>query len=406
MNYVMKKQVLVGMVCLLMSYLVSSQTKFQKDFDFMLSTLKNQYAYFDSKLTNLEKIKELYQPRVDNITKDSEFIRLVEDVMYEFYDMHMSINKNLSSSFRLIPSHTDAWIELIDGKYVVVDVRPTYEAENKGLKVGATLLSVNGTPINQLVNNRLPKSIKNSDEKVKVFLANQIFAGRHDEKREITIAYNGTQKVLSLDKPTIGKSYKSLLESKKLEGNVGYIKINNSLGNNDLINDFNKAVKSMRSTKALILDIRETPDGGNTTVARAIMGKFIIEDMLYQKHEYPAEERYFGVKRSWVEFVSPYGEVYNKPVIVLVGHWTGSVGEALALGFDRIPKAKVVGTKMAGLLGAITCYRFKETGVNLCFPFEKLYHINGTPREDFIPRNRTMNSRETYKKALQLLKDE
>jgi hypothetical protein len=48
----------------------------------------------------------------------------------------------------------------------------------------------------------------------------------------------------------------------------------------------------------------------------------------YQKHELASEERMTGVRRSWLELVSPRGEfVYSKPVAVLVNRWTGSMGE-------------------------------------------------------------------------------
>lgn len=383
-----------------------AQSKYEKDFRFMWNTLKAEYAYFDSKLTNWEKVKKVYQQKVREVSNDTEFVRFVENVIYELYDAHISINKNLNSSFRLIPSYTDAWIVYDKGKYIVADVRPEYEAEKKGLLPKMVLISVNKKPIDKLVTNLLPKSIENPNNEIKTFFSNLIFAGRRNEQREIVISYNGNRKTFQLKKPTFGQKKKGLLESKILKNNIGYIKINNSLGRNDLIKVFDSVVNTLLLTKAIILDVRETPDGGNTTVARAIMGKFIDEQISYQKHEYPAEERAFGVKRSWIEYVSPLEKGYYKPVMVLVGRWTGSIGEALALGFDKIPNAKVIGTKMAGLLGAITCYKFKETEINLCFPFEKLFHTNGIPREDYSPFYKTNSSRETHKKVMELLKNE
>ncbi len=385
---------------------IQSQTKYQKDFDYMWNLLNSQYAYFDAKETDWEKVKEIYSKKTSKITKNWEFIQLVENVMYELYDPHMSINTNLTSSFRLIPNDSDAWVEYQDGNYVIVDVRPDYEAEEKGVPTGAILKAVNGKDIHALVKAGLPKATKSIDYEQRNFMANQVLAGRHDEKRELTLLIEGKERIYQLGKPKPKKASEGILTSKVLKNDIGYIKVNNSLGNNNLIKAFDSVVNSFKTTKAIVLDLRETHGGGNTTVARAIMGKFIQKEMFYQKHEYPAEERYYGIKRSWMEYVSPLKEVYLKPVIVLVGRWTGSVGEALAVGFDRIPTAKVVGTKMARLFGAITCYRFSETDINLCFPFEKLYHVDGTPREDFIPKNRSKNSRNTYQLALELLKNE
>ena len=88
----------------------------------------------------------------------------------------------------------------------------------------------------------------------------------------------------------------------------------------------------------------------------------------------------------------------------MVGHWTGSMGEGIAIGFDGMKRAKITGTKMAGLLGAIYTFRAKETNIGYQIPAESMYHINGTPREDYIPNYLTSGEKETYQKALQLAK--
>jgi carboxyl-terminal processing protease len=80
----------------------------------------------------------------------------------------------------------------------------------------------------------------------------------------------------------------------------------------------------------------------------------------------------------------------------MVGHWTGSMGEGIALGFDRMNNATVAGTRMAGLIGAITNFKLTETQIGFQIPTERLYHINGTPREDYIPQIITRNIYETW----------
>jgi carboxyl-terminal processing protease len=175
------------------------------------------------------------------------------------------------------------------------------------------------------------------------------------------------------------------LEFKILQGNIGYILINNSLGDNTLINVFDSAMTVLQHTKALIIDLRNTPSGGNTSVARAILSRFISKEGFYQKHELTSEERETGVKRSWVEIVSPRKPVYKNALVVLVDHWTGSVGEGIAIGFDALKRATIIGTKMARLNGAVYSFTMPNTGIGFSFPAEKLFHVNGTPREDFKP---------------------
>jgi carboxyl-terminal processing protease len=116
------------------------------------------------------------------------------------------------------------------------------------------------------------------------------------------------------------------------------------------------------------------------------MGRFVEREGYYQKHSIPSEERLFGVPRTWTEMVSPRGEFrYVAPMVVLVDHWTGSMGEGIAIGMDGLKRATVVGTPMAGLLGATSGITLPNSKIGVNFPTEKLFHVNGTPREDFVP---------------------
>jgi carboxyl-terminal processing protease len=78
------------------------------------------------------------------------------------------------------------------------------------------------------------------------------------------------------------------------------------------------------------------------------------------------------------------------------------MGEGIAIGFDGMKRAKIIGTPMAGLLGAISGLRMTETGIGFQIPTERLYHVKGTPREDFVPGALTRNMEETIQKAKQI----
>jgi carboxyl-terminal processing protease len=122
-------------------------------------------------------------------------------------------------------------------------------------------------------------------------------------------------------------------------------------------------------------------------VAKGILGRFVGREQPYQKHVLPSEERDTGIRRSWLELVTPRGDfIYQRPVVVLVGRWTGSMGEGLAMGFDATGTGTVVGTAMAGLFGATFRIVLPRSGIGLNLPAERLYHVNGTPREAFLPK--------------------
>jgi len=140
-------------------------------------------------------------------------------------------------------------------------------------------------------------------------------------------------------------------------GRVGYLKINNCLYDNGLIADFDSALTTLADTRGLVLDLRETPSGGNTSVARAIIGRFLTREQAYQKHELPEEQVQTGICRRWLELASPRPGAYRRPVVVLAGHWTGSMGEGLVIGFSTLPQVRVAGTELAGLPESCTRIR-------------------------------------------------
>ena len=159
-------------------------------------------------------------------------------------------------------------------------------------------------------------------------------------------------------------------------------------------------IDSMLQYKNLVIDSTQTPSGGNSTVARCIMGRFIRKTLHYQQHEF--DEKQFDTKRKWVEYVTPRKAQFEGKVFVLVGHWTGSMGEGIAIGLDGFKRAKIIGTEMAGLLGAINSFMMSETKIGFQIPTERLYHINGTPREKYIPTILTQNIEETLKKMYEI----
>ncbi|MEL6251263.1 MAG: S41 family peptidase [Bacteroidota bacterium] len=402
-----KKSILIIISLMLGFSSLSAQSLYEKDFEYFIKTLEENYAYFEGRGTNWERVKEIYTPRVEKIKDLSNFIRLIEEIWNELYNGHMSINFNLPSSSRLIPQGADFWVEYREGEFVIVDLRVGFNAEEVGLKPGMKVTHFNGQSVILALQKYLPKSFTDYDARAYEHAANVLLAGTHDQDRKITAVWEGKSKDYFPDitpNRTANFQMPGLLSTEKMEGNIGYIRIHNSLGNPELIKEFDKALDGMMDTHGLIIDLRETSSGGNTVVARGLMGRFISEEKPYQRHRFPYEEKYFGIKRSTMEYVSPRGNLYDKPLVVLVSHWTASMGEGITIAFDAMDRAKIVGTRMAGLLGAIDCYQMEETSMQFCFPTEQLFHVDGTPREDFVPEYLMKESKDALSKALDLLK--
>jgi carboxyl-terminal processing protease len=282
----------------------------------------------------------------------------------------------------------------------VTAVREGSPAEKGGVRAGDRLILAGPTAIAQTM--ELAVALFWSDLGVPVteeragYAARVIAAGRRNAARHFTIGRGA--EVREIELPSLyaaqhqGREVLSLVEDRACVGCTNgpplTIRFNDSLGDSATIEAFDRAMAHARPGQPIVLDLTDTASGGNTSVARAIMGWFVDEPTSYQMHTLPAEERQTGIPRQWLEQVLPRpGKRHDGPVTVRVGRWTGSMGEGLALGFDAIG-AKVEGGPMAGLLGAVYDYKLEQSGLVIKFPVERLFHVDGTPRERFVPDQR------------------
>ena len=365
-----------------------TRQQYEADFDHLWQNVSDHYAYFDRRETDWAQVREIYRPRIGSVVTRGDFIRLLEDALEELYDFHTHLNTNTPSSARLVPSGADMWAEWRGNRALITEVRPGSPADAAGLQAGMRIVTLNGVAVEEAVRRRLGRSLRTRDREALNWSLRAVLAGRRDEARRLEVLDGETLRTMPINDRPPGPTpaANSLLGFRRVGRNVGYIRVNNSLGDTGLIRQFDDALARLRDTSGLILDLRDTPGGGNTTIARALMGRFVTRELPYQKHTIPAEERVYGVRRSWLELVSPRGEfTYTAPVVVLVNHWTGSMGEGIAIGMDGMKRATVVGARMAGLMGATSRITLPHTGIGVSFPTEKLFHVNGTPREDFVP---------------------
>jgi C-terminal processing protease CtpA/Prc len=371
-----------GAFCLI----AQTPNELQQDFDVAIKRIAATYAYFDARATRWNDVPALYAADLQGVKSRDEFIALLERTLDELYDPHMQLSVNLERSFRLVPSGTDLWAEWREGRATITQVRGNSDAERAGLKHGTIVIAIDGVPVGEAIEARLGRSYAHSVAAARDWALRTVLAGRHNTRRLLQIQEQGVTRTVELPAADQFAGGGALLESSELRPGIGYIRLNDSLGNGAVVAAFDRALDGLRQTRGLIIDLRNTPSGGNSSVARGILGRFVERELPYQKHVLPAEERATGVRRSWFELVSRRSDyVYARPIAVLVSRWTGSMGEGLAIGFDATTAGTVIGTAMAGLVGATMSVRLPRTGIGINVPTERLYHVNGTPREEFQP---------------------
>jgi C-terminal processing protease CtpA/Prc len=362
------------------------------DFAQFCKFVGEEYAYFDLKKTRWSEVCAHDQLQLVNTRDRAAFIKILERSLGELYDSHAHLGTNASTSSRLVPSGLDVAAVWRDSsasanggapKAMITDVRRGSAAERAGLSAGAEIISIDGTAIIKAVNRFEPRYLSEPDAAAREYALQVALAGQHDrdlirlqvrvdnQLREITFAP-------STPKP-------AALLSHTLVGDVGYLEIHNSLGEPNLVRDFDAALLDLQGARALVIDLRDTPSGGTSVVARGILSRFVHNVVPYQRHELVGEFVDSGIRRLWIEEVAPRMPIAARPVVILVGPWTGSMGEGIAIGFDAAIGAPVLGRSMAHLLGALGETVLPNSKITVRIPTEKLFHVNGMPREKFVP---------------------
>ena len=353
------------------------------DFATFCRFVEEEYAYFDLKRTDWGQVCKFYAPQVTSANDRAAYIELLEQALGEIYDSHAHLATNTRRSYRLVPTQTDLFATWKDGRAIVLDVRRSSGAENAGLLPGMEVVAINGEATENAVRSIEPKFLSREDSAAREWALQVALAGRRD--REVTRLLTRMGDNLREFAFVPGASEPTSTLSYRVIRGVGYLRINNSLGQQELVRDFDKVLAEFHDVQALVIDLRDTPSGGNSAVARGIMGRLVDNMLPYQRHELVAEFRSTGIRRVWDEYVAPRGSPFLKPIVVLVGRWTGSMGEGLAIGLNATRGALVLGHPMAHLLGANGEAVLPHSKIVVRVPTEKLFHIDGTPREAIVP---------------------
>ena len=381
-----------------------NQEKIREDLQEILKNISQNYIYLKDKNIDFNCLREYYTNEIKNIKTEEEAILFFEYLLDEFYDNHLTLHTNRNSSYRLF---APIYATILNGKPIITNVWKSQIENLHQNVIGSEILKFNRTDFKQVIKNFPTHCNNKNNPEVKEWIINKIIAGRYNQPRILTLRLPN-KKEIELDVDSINIKKDNDLLTVRTINDVGVVRINNSLGNDNLVNEFDKALNELMETKGLIIDLRNTVFGGDTYEARGIMSRFINEPKPYQKHSYLAtSENNPNIERSWIEYVSPRSKPYTKPVIVLVGRWTGSMGEGLAIGFEGMERAEIVGSEMRRLAGEVYDFNFEHQNYGYKLSTAKLYHINGILREKYIPKNyvkqTTITKDETLDKGIQLI---
>lgn len=337
------------------------------------------YAYLDRFPGGVMPMSDALTAEAAAVHDRNSLLLYAEHALTALADHHAITGSSFRDSWAVTPSYSDLWVEKRGDAWRITAVREGSPAEAAGIRAGQTLDAVGDVPTTRAVAAFWSVLGLEPGGDRDGYAARVLAAGRRDRPRDLTVSGRRLS-VPNLyadraDRPPV---------SVREDGGTLVIRFNDSLGDSDAIAAFDAAMAGARRGQPILIDLTDTASGGNTSVARAVMGWFVTEPRGYQIHNLPAEERETGVPRQWIEQVLPRpGKHHDGPVTVRAGRWTGSMGEGLTIGLAAIG-ARTEGGPMAGLLGAIYDFRLERSGMVIKFPAERLYAVDGAPREAFV----------------------
>ncbi len=358
----------------------------KSDFAAFVQQFEGNYAYADRAakpwLTWLARYGEAAAAAQSKDAYDA----VLAAALSELHDFHAEVRSHVADRWLPVPTFADVWAEFHGEDADVVAVRHGSDAERAGIRAGDRILRVGDLSVRQAVDDRLGPVADRDEIAARDWALLLVLAGRSEEARRFTtLDRGGLQQTVVLAVQRRSDRPEGALTAHMLPGGIGVIRLNNSLGEQKTVAAFDQALEQLRQSRGLVLDLRDVPSGGDSSVALGILGRFVARMEPYQRHRIPRYGQADG-ERNWMELVAPRGPFrYGAPVVILVDHWTGSMGEGMAIGLDAMHRALVLGTPMAHLAGAVSDFVLPRTRVDVAYATEQLFHVNGTPRQEWLP---------------------
>ncbi len=354
------------------------------DAEWLLDQIETHYAYLD-RFDGVNPARGALGVDVNAIETRLDLLTFGECALNALKDHHAFMGLSTDRSPGLAPSHSDLWIDEVDGEYLIAEVRAGSPAQRAGVRPGWRLISVQGEPVDAAIDQLCGAPYVTAEERG--FAARMVAVGPRDRARQLGFESRAGERV-DLELASLyqeSRPWPGPITADTLDDGVLVLTAHNGLLEDGWRAAVDRVLADVSPT-GVVLDLRDTPGGGNTLNARALLGRFVSEQTGYQRHSVPSIERRTGVRRAWLEEVAPLEpSLAGVPVAVIVGRWTGSMGEGTAIGFQAAADATIVGTQMAQLRGAITDLVMPNTGWVVKLPTEALFHVDRTPREDVVP---------------------
>lgn len=320
---------------------------------------------FTVKITQIFNITELEYVRgiieryyVDDVEKDVVLDGAKAGMVAALDDKH--------SYFITSEYGFDVFQSNATGEYAGIGVTITMENENSeyvlvmkasenspayksGIRTGDYIIKADGVDLKG----------KNTSE------VSSVIKGKPGTDVKITVLRDSVEKEFTVTRAKISAES---VESKILNGNIGYVKLDQF--DSDTDKELDKHISNLGDIKGLVVDLRQNP-GGIMNVAISVLDKFLDKGNIIVTAKYKDSETVYKAENK---------KSYEMPLVVIVDSNSASASEIFASAIKENDRGIIVGTKTYG-----------KGSIQRTFPLPNNEGINLTVGRFYSPDGNTIN---------------
>jgi carboxyl-terminal processing protease len=377
-----------------------SSESYRDAFNDMFDNASIEYPFTDLKNIDWQALYDEFSPKLDRVHSDYDYYLFLRQFTYAIPDAHVgaysdqytgqALYEEAGGSFGLVLA------ELSDGRVIVTQVIPGTTGADAGIEVGAEIITWDGVPVSQALDNVVPFFSPHSTPQQKR-LDQLIFLPRYPVGSKVTFTFTNPGKSptdVTLEAPFEPDSYAANfasldpvempIEGKILPSGYAYIKISTFNDNLNLMAEiWDRLINNIidNDVPGIILDLRMN-GGGFSGLALNFTGYFFDETFTVSR-----EASYNHLTGEW-EFsdfpteIKPAPVYYDGPIVVLISPNCVSACEGFTYWLTQADRSTTVGyAGTAGAYGGVGTGQYSMPGgTDMQFPTTR----SETPNGDII----------------------
>jgi carboxyl-terminal processing protease len=338
---------------------LSAEQRLQ-NFEALWSLIDANYAHFKLKSIDWTEVHRRYLSRLNLVKNDDDFYLLMFQLVNELKDTHSWLDNYRDP---LLADVSDMPIDIFRGRPFVI----------AGARAGWEVISVDGmSPKDKMESLRPYLRGTSSTRAFQRQASRSLLAGKEGENVSLTLrSPDGRIETESLVRtgrkrnPPAQRAPGYLTRQRFVHfglhpSGVGYIKIESFNGREEITQEFDRALESLREAPALILDIRDNQGGfGHSEIAGRFVQKRVRVGFDYLRNgpghtDFSRREEYLAPSGAWQ---------YTRPVALLVNDVTGSASDLFANELRSAGRVITLGTTTHGNLSGVAVFAVLPCGL-------------------------------------------